>query len=337
MSQQTLFAPVVWAQRKDQIFLSITLQDLKQHSIKVEPHKLTFEGTSDNKVYKADLEFYGEIDPEKSKYVVRPRSADFVLVRKTPGSYWPHLLKDSGKRNWLKADWNKWKDEEDVESDDGGFDMGGMGGMGGSPFGLGGFDGHDDFGSAFGGMPRGGGFGGMPRRAGSRPARPKPGQLEAGTRIQIKNLRKTPELNGEMGEIIGYDSDSDRYLCQVDGNEYKLKRENIQQIVDGVEINGLSGNAELNGVMGTLFDRILSTDRYNIRLPTGGSVSVKPGNLILPAGTCIIVVGLQNGIHYNGRQGIVTEIDRAQRRYVIDLDSPHGPEHLRIKWDNVRA
>ena len=215
--------------------------------------------------------------------------------------------------------------------------MGGMGGMGGSPFGMGGFDGHDDFGGGFGGMPRGGGFGGMPRRAGSRPARPKPGQLEAGTRIQIKNLRKTPELNGEMGEIIGYDSDSDRYICQVDENEYKLKRENIQQIVDGVEINGLTGNAELNGVMGTLFDRILSTDRYNIRLPTGGSVSVKPGNLILPAGTCIIVVGLQNGIQYNGRQGIITEIDRAQRRYVIDLDSPHGPEHLRIKWDNVRA
>lgn len=243
--------------------------------------------------------------------------------------------------------------------------------FGGSPFG-GGFGGFDDMGGGFGGgMPggfggmggMGGGFpgmggmgGGFPGMGGRMPggqrgsmsegfpgggAHGRPttslGKMEAGTRIMIKNLQKAPELNGEMGEILQYDPATDRYVCQVEENEYKLKRENIQQIVDDVEVNGLQSNPELNGAMGTLFDRVLSTDRYQIRLSRGGSVSVKPGNLILPVGTCVVIVGLQNAAQYNGRQGTISEIDRAQRRYVIDLDNHGAVEHLRVKWENVRA
>jgi hypothetical protein len=37
-------------------------------------------------------------------------------------------LKESGKRNWLKADWNKWVDEDEVDTAEG-FDTGGMGGF----------------------------------------------------------------------------------------------------------------------------------------------------------------------------------------------------------------
>jgi hypothetical protein len=33
--------------------------------------------------------------------------------------HWPRLLKNSGKYNWLKADWSKWvdEDEEDAKPD----------------------------------------------------------------------------------------------------------------------------------------------------------------------------------------------------------------------------
>jgi len=124
-STPTLQAPILWAQKKDQIFLSIPLQDLALCEIKVEETLLSFTGVANGSNYQAHLEFYGLIDKDKSKYLIRPRSADFVLFRKESGSYWPHLLKQKGKFNWIKADWDKWVDE-DVD-DEGGFDMGGMG------------------------------------------------------------------------------------------------------------------------------------------------------------------------------------------------------------------
>jgi hypothetical protein len=65
----------------------------------------------------------------------------FILKKQERGPYWPRLLKDTKKVHWLKADWNKWKDEdEEVEEDVGqgnDFDnmfkqMGGLGGLGGA-------------------------------------------------------------------------------------------------------------------------------------------------------------------------------------------------------------
>jgi hypothetical protein len=95
---------------------------------------------------------------QKSKYAVKPRSIDFVLVKKEAGPYWDRLLKEAGKQRWLKVDWNKWKDEDEADEEDnfdvGGmnnFDMGAMGGMGG----MGGFPGM----GGMGGFP---GMGGMP-------------------------------------------------------------------------------------------------------------------------------------------------------------------------------
>ena len=78
----------------------------------------------------------------------------FILKKKEKGPYWQRLLKDAKKVHWLKADWNKWKDEDDEEEEEtggpqagGDFDsmfrqmggLGGMGGMGGMP-GMGGME-----------------------------------------------------------------------------------------------------------------------------------------------------------------------------------------------------
>jgi prostaglandin-E synthase len=133
---QVLNAPVLWAQRPDQIYISIPLPDIKDARILVEETKLSFVGTSGGKSYQAELEFFGEIDPSRSKYIIRARSVDFVLIRKESGAYWARLLQGKGKPNWLKVDWNKWVDEDEAE-DDTGFDMGGMEGLlGGGPQGM---------------------------------------------------------------------------------------------------------------------------------------------------------------------------------------------------------
>eukprot|EP01115_Flamella_aegyptia_P004289 TRINITY_DN1866_c0_g1_i1.p1 TRINITY_DN1866_c0_g1~~TRINITY_DN1866_c0_g1_i1.p1 ORF type:complete len:130 (+),score=74.24 TRINITY_DN1866_c0_g1_i1:287-676(+) len=87
---------------------------------------MTFSGTSSGKNYVAEINFFKEVDPAKSKYAVKPRSIEFVLAKKESGPYWDHLLKEKGKPRWLKVDWDKWKDEDDVDEETGGFDMAGM-------------------------------------------------------------------------------------------------------------------------------------------------------------------------------------------------------------------
>ena len=49
-------APLKWAQRKDSLYLTITLPDVKDHKIDLTEKKLTFEGLSNGKKYSLDLE-----------------------------------------------------------------------------------------------------------------------------------------------------------------------------------------------------------------------------------------------------------------------------------------
>lgn len=55
--------PVVWAQRKDTIYLGIDLQDVKEEKITLESTKLTFKGKSQGKNYEVTIEFFDEVNP----------------------------------------------------------------------------------------------------------------------------------------------------------------------------------------------------------------------------------------------------------------------------------
>merc|ERR1712130_522228 len=83
-------------------------------------------GGTDMKEHEVDMEFFKEIDPEKSKYAVRPREVSFVLEKTEEGPYWDRLLATKVKQHWLKIDFKNWKDEDDDETD------GGLGGAGGA-------------------------------------------------------------------------------------------------------------------------------------------------------------------------------------------------------------
>ena len=174
---------VLWAQRSDEIFLTINVSDVKDPKIDLQPTTLTFEGQSAEKKYKVELNFNKEVDPavsnssycrfrnssaglrftdltqlpiqQESKINKSGRTIDFVLAKKEKNQeYWPRLLKDAKKPNFLKTDFSKWKDEDEDEEEKAGFDgldmskFQGLGGMGG---GMGGLEG-------LGGM---GGMGGM--------------------------------------------------------------------------------------------------------------------------------------------------------------------------------
>jgi prostaglandin-E synthase len=50
-------APVKWAQRKDSLYVTISLPDVKDHKVDLTNDKLTFHGTSNGKEYNLNMEF----------------------------------------------------------------------------------------------------------------------------------------------------------------------------------------------------------------------------------------------------------------------------------------
>jgi len=156
----SLSPEVLWAQRADVLYLTVNLTDIKDQTIQLEKNKLHFKGKGevDQKTYEFELEFYDEVDPEKSKQNLTPRNLVFI-VQKAKDSWWPRLnSKSNSKPHWLKTDFEKWKEEDDEEEEEaagsgGGNDFNnmdfssilqnsGMGGMGGA--GPGGFDPEDE-------------------------------------------------------------------------------------------------------------------------------------------------------------------------------------------------
>jgi len=169
--------PVMWAQRRAGVFLTICLEDCKDPVVELSPAKVHFKGTggTDNKEYELDLEFYEDIDPDKSTHKNKGRVIEFE-IKKSKDSFWPRLTKTSEKKHWLKVDFSRWKDEDDSEDEaaEGGPPGGGggatdfeemmrqMGGLSGQG-GMGGMAGMGGMGGMAGmpGMPGMGGLGGM--------------------------------------------------------------------------------------------------------------------------------------------------------------------------------
>ncbi|MCL4119879.1 UNVERIFIED_CONTAM: hypothetical protein GTU68_055178 [Idotea baltica] len=116
---QFLPPPVTWAQRANVIFLTFCVEDCKSPDIKMESDKVFFKGVggTEKKPYQNTLDLYKEIDPEKSRYFVRDRIIELILVKKEEGPYWPQLLKEKVKMHWLKVDFTKWKDENDSDEE----------------------------------------------------------------------------------------------------------------------------------------------------------------------------------------------------------------------------
>lgn len=66
-------APVKWAQRKDSLYVTITLSDVKDHKIDLTNQKIVFSGTSNGKKYSLDLELVSSvINGSESQKIVSP-------------------------------------------------------------------------------------------------------------------------------------------------------------------------------------------------------------------------------------------------------------------------
>ncbi|XXG97243.1 hypothetical protein Hte_003539 [Hypoxylon texense] len=155
MSQVT--PEVLWAQRssntdpeKNFIYLTISVPDVPKENLKLDlkPTGLTFTGHSETlkRTYHLDLTFYAEIDVAESKTHHTARNVELKLRKKELNDeYWPRLLKESKKVQFLKTDFDKWVDEDEQnEAPEEDFSQfGGMGGMPGMGGGGGDFSGID--------------------------------------------------------------------------------------------------------------------------------------------------------------------------------------------------
>lgn len=112
--------PVMWAQRKDKLLVTVSLENCKNPTYDLKDKTFHFKGKggAQNSDHEVMLELFGDIDPERSGCQHNDRQAFFTLVKKDQNaSYWPRLTKEHKKFHFLKTDFNKWKDEDD-ESDD---------------------------------------------------------------------------------------------------------------------------------------------------------------------------------------------------------------------------
>ncbi|KAG0227508.1 hypothetical protein BGW41_003787 [Actinomortierella wolfii] len=123
----TVYTPeVYWAQDASVIFLTVDLTDANATYVLTED-KLEYKATSDGKEYAFTLEFYQPVNKEESKIAKNARQTFFKLAKQTPGSpWWPRLTKEKSKLFWLKTDFNRWRDEDDDEAEDGSDAFGGM-------------------------------------------------------------------------------------------------------------------------------------------------------------------------------------------------------------------
>ncbi len=141
---------IKWAERKDRLFVTIELNEVKDPKIELtEDNHLKFSGSSEGKNYSLDLELYKDVNVAESKWNLNARNIFLNIKKKEKGPYWSFINKDKVKHKYIHPDWNMYidEDEEDEKKDTG------MGGMGGFP----GFGGGNNF-MNFGDM---GGMGGM--------------------------------------------------------------------------------------------------------------------------------------------------------------------------------
>ncbi|CAD8085250.1 unnamed protein product [Paramecium primaurelia] len=118
--QKTINPIVKWAQRKDNIFLTVEARDLKDEKVELTSTSLKFSANAEGVNYAFEINFYAEIIVEDSKWTNYGVNVRFILCKKDQAaSYWTRLIKETHKLQFIQVDWTKYIDEDD-EAEEGG-------------------------------------------------------------------------------------------------------------------------------------------------------------------------------------------------------------------------
>jgi hypothetical protein len=186
------------------------------------------------------------------------------------------------------------------------------------------------------GMSMGGG-GGMPGSfRSSRPAAPQYDCIPPGTTVSLKGLVNRPDRNGDVGVVKHYNPQNGRYVVALEDTDetMSVKASNLLQHVH-VRVHGIESKPELNGKTGTVMAWNPRAERYNIYvMALERVVSLKPGNVILDAGTVGQLTGLTSKPELNGRWGTIKEWIRATNKYDVQLSEK---QIIRVKAEAIRV
>jgi curved DNA-binding protein CbpA len=172
----------------------------------------------------------------------------------------------------------------------------------------------------------------------SRQRRERPGFIPEGTRVKLKGFssESASTMNNASAEILGFDEG--RYIVKVDApprRTFGVMVDNLVQLVKSVRIEGLQSRSDLNGKTADIIGWDNSSERYAVKLcSTDEQVSVKQTNLVVPAKTCVVVVGLQSATEHNGETATVESFDSTAGRYVVELSDGRK---LRVRPANARV
>lgn len=111
------------------VFLTINAPELDpDFSLTVDGTKLAFKGhthkvssqgsasTIEPKDYEFELELFDSVDEKKR--ALTGKSLQVVLQKqKAQQEYWPRLVKDKGRNNRIKSNFDLWRDEDEQEDD----------------------------------------------------------------------------------------------------------------------------------------------------------------------------------------------------------------------------
>jgi hypothetical protein len=96
----------------------VQLRDITDEKIELAENSLTFSGESDKHKYAFNLEFHSSINKEDSKWTKTGFHLLFVLEKHDANApFWPRLLKNKDKNQYISVDWSKWVDEDEEEED----------------------------------------------------------------------------------------------------------------------------------------------------------------------------------------------------------------------------
>lgn len=115
MAAATLTPSFKWAQTKTHLFVTIEVADSKDAKVELKENAIVFSGSSSKGAYALDCELVKEIDVAESRYAVRERCVEMVLLKKSADAkFWDQLPKDKLKfKNHCKVDFDRWIDEDE--------------------------------------------------------------------------------------------------------------------------------------------------------------------------------------------------------------------------------
>lgn len=141
------------------------------------------------------------------------------------------------------------------------------------------------------------------------------------------------------GRVVAFDPQSQRFRVTLEGGgpERLVSPEGVVQPVANVRLHGLQAGGGLNGQFVTICGADVDVARYLVQLGSR-TLSVRPENCVLPAGTIARVVDLHAGgagARWNGHYGRVVSYDGIRARHVIAMEPRR--QLLSIRPRNLRV